>query len=41
MIFGEGKMVGEYECINNKNYISTVICVDQEAKVFQIPNEEF
>ena len=41
MIFGEGKMVGDYECINNVNYLSTVNCVDQEAKIYKISKEDF
>ena len=34
-------MLGEYECIRDEPYATSVICIDQNASVFEISKENF
>jgi len=34
-------MVGDFECVNNLNYESSVCCTEQEGKVIEIDKEDF
>ena len=34
-------MVGDFECLNNTKYESSVCCFEQEGKVIEIDKEDF
>ena len=40
-IYGAGRMVGDFECINDLPYQTTVFSVDQKAQVYEIAKEDF
>ncbi len=39
--FSEGRMLGEYECIRDLPYTTSVVCIDQNASVLEITRENF
>ena len=40
-IYGPGRMIGDFECINDLPYQTTVFSIDQKAIVNEISKEDF